>query len=96
MKRYKRKLEEMDLDNSKETREMLIKMMADNYADWMATANSAYLGHEHAFNLMKKEFMKQGIMIAKQTAKMAKTNNELYNIKEDAIDKVIRLKGKLK
>jgi ribonuclease HII len=44
----------------KKNRDMFIRYIAEDYADWMATCHDAYVGHNHSYDFAKKMFMKDG------------------------------------
>jgi hypothetical protein len=98
MKRYKFKENDDDyysIDNTKENRDMFIRMIAEDYADWMATAHDAYVNQEHSHEFTKGLFMKSAMGIAKAASKRNKTVDDLHEYREDMLSRIFRLKKKL-
>jgi hypothetical protein len=98
MKRYKRRLTEEDMiENTKENRDQQINNIAEDYADWMATAHDLYVNHTHGHDYSVKMFMKEGLAIAKSSVKSRglKTADDIYLYREEMLSKIFRLKKKL-
>lgn len=97
MKRYKKLIEEEMIDNTDENRKLQIHNIAEDYADWMAEAHCAYVGHRSSHEFTKKLFMKEGLSIAKANIKSMKlkTADDIYYYREDMLSRIFRLKKKL-